>query len=113
MVDPNCIIAQATIKIDRRQNILGLISGNKFYFGNIFLGEAISARNMDMLNKARQYLANRFKDTIGLKEILESAGAAVIQSPSTSTTDVKYKIDIDLSPENIDKNSIMNLIKAK
>jgi hypothetical protein len=105
MVDPNNIIAAVNLKIDRRQNILGLIHDRRFYFGNIYIGNSITARDSKRTQQARKYLFNNFVNSIDLKEILNDAGYSVTpQKPS----DGRF---IDLSPTNIEKASIINLLK--
>ena len=44
-----------------------------------------------------------FKNKISLNEVLDNAGAKLVK-------DVK-KCDIDLSPENLEKDTILNLLK--
>jgi len=109
MVDVNNIIAEATVNINKKQNVLGLIVGvgeeNRFYFANVNMGNSISAYGGENSDRAREYFVNFFTDTIDFKELLANAGAEVV-------TEVPEEGEyIDLSPEALDKTTIINLIQ--
>jgi hypothetical protein len=107
MVNPNNIIAIAKTKINQRQKVLGLlvISDNecRFYFTEAYLGKTITSSDSPYIQHSKKYLFDFYSNTISLNEILEKAGAKIITN--------KEKCDIDLAPENIEKDSILNLIK--
>lgn len=109
MVDPNNIIAEANITISKKQNVIGLIVSvdgeNRFYFANVSIGNSISSHNGEQSKIAREYLVNSLVDSIDLKEILEIAGAVVVDE---KLEDEEF---IDLSPEALDKTTIINLLK--
>ncbi|HEA46440.1 MAG TPA: hypothetical protein ENH99_01525 [Candidatus Pacearchaeota archaeon] len=108
MVDINNIIATANMNITKKQNILGLIvrvnNENRFYFAGVSVGNSItSSYRNEHSTYAREYLVSSLVDTLDFKEILEGAGAKVVSK--------KPKKDfIDLSPEALDKTTIINLI---
>ena len=106
MVNPNNIISIAKSKIDQKQNILGLLEstheGCKFYYVQTAMGNAISSRNSHATEQSRKYLFNYYTDTMSLNEILELAGAELV--------DEGEDCDIDLSPESLTKDDIISLI---
>jgi len=106
MVNPNNVVAVAKSVIDQKQKILGLMvsktDGNKFYFTESSVGNSITSRNGEMSNKAREYLVHFYENAISLREVLEEAGAKFVDDPE--------KADIDLSPENIEKATILELL---
>jgi len=84
---------------------LGLLEikpeGSKFYFTESSLGNSITSKNNDFIENSRKYLINSCINSINLKDILEDAGAKMVKE--------KEKCDIDLSPENLEKDTIINL----
>ena len=106
MIDPNNVLSVAESKIDKRQKILGLIITDanecRFYFAETSIGNSITSSNSEIAEQSRKYLLNFYKNTINLNDILLKAGAVII--------DTKENADIDLSPENLGKDSILNLI---
>ena len=106
MVDPNNIVSVAQSEISQRQKILGLLittmKESRFYFVETSIGTSITARDSEVSKNSRKYLINFYKDSIELKDILLKAGAKLV--------DDKDKSDIDLSPENLEKDSILNLL---
>ena len=107
MVDPNSVLAIADTKILQRQKILGLIvttpESNKFYFTESAMGKSITSKKVNYLEKSRQFMVDYYTNSISLKEVLERAGAKVVSG-------LDDPFDIDLSPENLDKNSILSLL---
>lgn len=109
VVDVNNIVAQTNINISKKQNVLGLITRvddeNRFYFANVSVGNSITAYGDEKTKFTREYLVNSLVNTLDFKEILKNAGAKVV--------DKKPKKDfIDLSPEVLDKTTIINLITS-
>lgn len=109
MVDPNDIVLQTEMNIKEHQQILGLIinfaeNDNRFYFSNFSSGNSITSTINEVSNHIKNYLiGNTINNTIDMKEILLQAKAIL--------TDSKSDCDIDLSPESIDKTTIINLLK--
>lgn len=111
MLDPNKIITSATINIKKKQYILGLImrvnDENRFYFTGMTMGNGITARCNEQATKTREYLVNSLTQTIDFKEILTNAGAKIVGSTDELEDDELY---VDLSPEALDKTTIINLL---
>lgn len=107
MIDPNNVVAVASSKMTQKQKVLGVMIStseiSRFYFAETNLGNAISSRNSKMTEHSRKYLANYYSNAINLNEVLVRAGAILTQEKS----------DIDLSPEKLDKNSILSLLVQK
>jgi len=106
-VNPNNVIAIAKSSISKRQKILGLLvttpTNCRFYFAETYVGCSITSSDSEPVDNTRKYLFDFYQDSIELREILEQAGAII--------TDDKENSDIDLSPENLEKDTILNLIK--
>ena len=107
MVNPDNIAAVASSKIIEKQKILGLMIStskeSKFYFAETSIGKSITAGNDDFVEHSRKYLLNFYENTIQLDDILTKAGARIVDS--------KEKSDIDLSPEALEKDTILKLLK--
>lgn len=106
MVDPNNVVTVAKSKTKEKQKVLGLLVTTtnecRFYFGETYLGRGISSYNSTFANSARKYLFDFFTRAISFNEILEKSGARIVEN--------KDKCDIDLSPEAIEKDTILKLI---
>lgn len=108
MVNPNNIkaITKTTIDANNRQKMLGLLTTTtqecRFYFAETALGNSISSSGSKHSEQSRKYLLDFYKNTITLNDLLITAGATIV-------TD-KEKCDIDLSPENITKDSLLKLL---
>lgn len=108
-VDPNNIVAQANSVMDVKQKNLGIIVADnnscRFYFAESNLGRGNSARGNAHTEQARKYLLNYYTDALLLNDVLIAAGAELVESPADA--------DIDLSPEAIDKDSIIALLRSE
>lgn len=106
MADPNNVLAVSNSKINQKQKILGLAVVSpeqcKFYFTESYMGSTISARRTEFVEQSRKFLFNYYDNAISLNEILEKAGAKMIEDASEA--------DIDLSPEALEKDTILNLL---
>lgn len=110
MVDPNDIVFHTEMNIKDYQQVLGLIikkgpGDTRFYFSNFSSGNSITSNAIDEVSKhTKNYLiGNTVNNVIDMKDILTRAGAIL--------TDSKDKCDIDLSPDSLDKTTIINLLK--
>lgn len=105
-VNPNNIVCVSKTKINQKQKLLGLIvvtpNECKFYFCETNLGRSITSSTKDYTERARKYLFDFYTNTINLNEVLELAGAKVVTE--------KGNADIDLSPENLEKDKIITLL---
>lgn len=110
MVDVNHIVAKAEISVTRRQTVLGLVltvdGHTRFYFGNVSVGCGISATSDGATGHARKYLTDRFASALPFWELLETAGAKVVNERPVNGE------FIDLSPENLTKLSIISLFQS-
>lgn len=106
MVDPNNIVSVAESKMTQKQKILGLLitttGGNRFYFAETSVGKSITSTDSKIAQNCRQYLLDFYENTIDLKSILIKAGCKIVKD--------KEKADIDLSPEVLEKDSILKLL---
>ena len=108
MVDPNNIVAQAGSTVRQRQLVLGVVVVNDeestFYFAETSIGNSISARGVKYVDDGLKYLKNYYTNTINLRSLLESAGAILSDQESCN---------LDLSPEKLEKDTIINLLVKK
>ena len=106
MINPNNLISSDSTKINTQQKILGLLVTNakecKFYYVESSLGKSITSKISPLTEKARQFLFDFYFGTITLNEVLEKAGAIMVES--------NEKCDLDLSPEALEKDTIIKLI---
>ena len=106
MVNPNNVLSVAKSKINQKQKVLGLVvpttTGCQFYFAETSLGSSITSSGSEFVENARKYLFDFYRNTINLKDVLEKAGAKFVKK--------KEDANIDLSPENLEKDTILNLL---
>jgi len=110
MVDVNNIVASALINITKKQNALGFITNvdgeNRFYFSNTSVGREVSSSDTKQMKQTRNFYVNSLKDRIKLEQVLKLAGASVV--------DEKPENDfVDLSPEVLEKSTIINILLNK
>lgn len=106
MLNQNNVISVENTNINTKQKILGLLVTNqnecKFYYVNSNLSGSITSKQDPLTNKSRQFLFDFYFGTITLNEVLVNAGAILVDS--------KEDCEIDLSPEALEKDTIINLI---
>ena len=106
MIHPDKIVTATKTKVDRRQRMLGLLvsgeDGNKFYFSEADLGDGITAINKSYVENTRKYLTQHSTNAISLNDVLVLADADL--------TDNEEACDINLSPVNIEKDTIIQLL---
>jgi len=109
LVNPNNIICNIPCIINKRQSIIGLVvvdkNESKYYAINTDIGKSISSRDNDYMEHARQYLLNFYENAILLRDVLQKSGAKIVNN--------KDECDIDLSYENIEKDTIINLLQGE
>lgn len=106
MINPNNLICTIKSEISSTQKILGMLDINndcKFYFIETNIGETITSKDGKYTEQSRKFLYTFYTSTITLNEILALAGAKII-------TEKGQTVDIDLSPENLEKDTIMKLL---
>ena len=108
VVDPNKIIALTNSTIDIKHKTLGVVVAEqnniRFYFSESGLQNTISAKHTKAAENARKFMISYLIDTITLNEVIEAAGGVLV---SALGKDV-----VDLSPETLDKTTILSLLKA-
>lgn len=106
-VNPNNLIAVAESKIDKKQKMLGLLvvtpEESRFYFTETNIGASITSSNSAFAENSRKYLFNFYEDSIYLKNVLKLAGVKFVGDSK--------KADIDLSPDSLEKDTILDLLK--
>ena len=110
MVDPNKILGAVKIKIDKKQNVLGLIktvdNENRFYFANVNIGNGITSGRDTQITQSLEYFSAITTSSLDLRSVLEKAKAkVVIEKPE--------KDFVDLSPEAVDKTTIISLLSKE
>lgn len=108
-VNPNNVLCIAKSKINQKQKILGLLitttDNCRFYFSEAYIGNSITSSDSNFAENSRKYLFAFYEDTISLNDVLVKAGAIIV--------DDKEECDIDLSPENLEKDKIISLLKKE
>ena len=108
MLDVSEIIMSANLKTsDKAQQCVGLVNRvngeNRFYFTSFDGGNSRSSRNNELSSKTREFFTRTYSNPINLEEVLVLAGAQIVR-------DIPEEGDfIDLSPETLDKNKIIDL----
>lgn len=106
MVDPNRIVAQASVTMDVPQKNLGIVVAkegeNFFIFAEFNQGKGRSSRVSATADLSKRFLLDYYTNAISLNALLVGAGAKMVEDPASA--------DIDLSLEAIDKNSIISLL---
>jgi hypothetical protein len=109
MVDINNLVASANIKINKKQNVIGLVLNvdgeNRIYFSNTSVGNSITSTVNDQATHIRKYLVGITKSSIDFRDILVKAGAKVCH-------EIPSEDFVDLSPEALDKTTILKLMLA-
>jgi len=107
MLKPSEIILQTKCDtIEHKQKTIGFITSEneivKFYF---FEGDGVISRisgKSDLNKKQILFFEDKIKNTLNLKEALIEAGVDLVEN--------KEEADINLSPENITKETLLSLI---
>jgi len=107
MINPNNVLMTSDSKMDVHQKVLGILSTTedecRFYFTEVNMGNSITSYGgHDYITNARKYMFNFYKNSIDFNELLLVSGAEFV--------DEVEDCDIDLSPENIKKDDIINLL---
>ena len=106
MINPNSIVTVVQSEISQKQKILGLLitttKESRFYFAETSIGMSITSSDSKWAENSRKYLINFYQNSIELKDVLLRAGAKLVDDKTEST--------IDLSPESLEKDTILNLL---
>lgn len=130
VIDPNNIISKVNMKIQNgsRQKVVGLITIGetiKFYFDDFNTGRNVTSRRDSIAMGAFDYLKTYNLLRLKLNDLLEEAGAIIVDSPKvksnrgiihkdTGTVEYEYKdADFNLSLETLTKESLIKLLSDK
>lgn len=110
MLDPNSILVRtnAVVTADNPQKTLGLLSTtsneSRFYFNEATTGgRRRSARSTNYTEWSRKYMIKFYSNMITLEDLLLRAGAKITRKKDVDT--------ISLAPEDLEKDTILNLLK--
>ena len=107
MVDVSKLVATATLTVNQKQTILGLLAQvdgvQRVYLAQVSVGNSITATKKQHTTAAREYLVRTLIHAIDLRELLHLAGAIVV----TEKPDGEYT---DLSPMRLEKGTIIELL---
>jgi len=105
MVNPNNILCSCKSKIDVKNKVLGILVPSdkctKYYFTDFKMGKTRTERGGESADNLRESLFKKFENQIELKDILKKAGVKFVE---------KNKAELDLSPESLEKDTIINLL---
>lgn len=108
-IDPKNMKCLIHSTIDKQQVTLGLGAVKdgecRFYFSESGLGNTNVVKGSEYIEIARNYMAEFFKNQITFNEVLEEVGGNIVRKPT--------KKSIDLSPENLQKDTFINLLVPK
>ncbi len=106
MIDPNEVVLTVKSTVDEKQKMLGMLvittKECKFYFVESYTGGAIVSKKSAVTENSRKFLFNYYTNTLSLNDILLKAGAELVE--------FKDYCDINLSPEDLEKDSIIKLL---
>lgn len=107
MMDPNKVWFTTKTETIQKQTVVGMITNYGKYNAAIVLNFASgssqvsrSGGNNDIMRKA---LIQRWKNCYRLNDVLEYCGANLVDSPENC--------DVDLTPSNLERDTILNLFK--
>ena len=106
MINPNNVLAvtKTEISSENKNKIIGLVRITKdkktFIFSESSMGIARTSSDSEHIQHAREYLFNSNDTMITLNDIVNRVAALVN----------KEDAEIDLSPENLEKDTILNLM---
>jgi hypothetical protein len=107
MVNPNNIVTKIECSVDKQQKYLGYLTTedgvNKFYLDDIKMGKMRTSENTESSKHTQNYMKNYFKSIPTLNDILNLTDCILVKE--------RDECDIDLSPESLEKDTIINLIR--
>ena len=109
IVNPSDALSIVKTKINQKQMILGLLVTTedecRFHFAETSIGRSITSSDTEFMEHSRQYLSAFYQNMIDLGSVLEKAGAVMVDS--------REECDIDLSPETLEKDKIIQILTDK
>lgn len=111
VANPNKIMARTKINISKKQNVIGLLAEtageNRVYFSNVSVGNSITSLMNNVSMRSRSYLIHSVTGALELRPLLIEAGAEVVDEMGDFVEEEDF---VDLSPEAIDKTTILGLM---
>jgi hypothetical protein len=108
MVDPNNVIYENEITLNSKQETFGVFlpteDGVRFILAPFNSGNKHISGHGEQNEIAREYLMSKYTNVVFLNEVLDKVGAIISYNPDEET-------DIDLTIQNLEKDSIMNLFE--
>lgn len=121
-VNPNNIVCSTTIELDKKMSTLGVLTtqndNNILYFTKVTTGNTNISKNDDRTSMARKYFIKKCESLLKLNDILCRNEHCLVVNEKLSDDEI-LKLNergfefVDLSPENISKDTIINLITVK
>ena len=112
VVNPANVLVNVDSKMIEHQKTLGLLvttpDENRFYFSETGIGDKITSSNSEVTEHSRKYMMAYFENPITLNDLFVRAGATIYNDKKNALKG----IDIDLSPELLEKDSIIKLLKT-
>jgi hypothetical protein len=107
LIDPNYVKMIIPCVLNADQKMLGLITTSnnetRLYFGESQIGKGnVSSNDKPYIKQTQDFLLKTFSNPISLNDILIKAGAICAKTPKDA--------DFDLSVENLQKDTIINLL---
>lgn len=111
IVDPNKVLVSIDSKMIEHQKTLGLLvttpDENRFYFSETGIGDSITSRNTEATEHSRKYMMAYLENPITLNNLFLKAGATIYDDKKNALKG----IDVDLSPELLEKDTIIKLLQ--
>lgn len=108
IVNPNNVITEIEITMNKKEKILGLFlptdKGVKIIITDFDSGSINVSETSQKSEQLRKFLINQYTNSIALKRVLIDAGANIVYS------DKNIDVDIDLTHQNLTKDSIIDII---
>lgn len=110
VINPANMVCSAEILVTQKQSVIGLIANvdgeNRVYFANVSVGNSISPQgNSAVATHSRNYLYYSMVGSLDFREILEWAGANVVEKKPEENEDF-----LDLSPTSLQKTTLISLM---
>lgn len=105
--NPNNVIFQVDSVMNETQKVLGIViprnEGVRFVLTDVNMNRGITSRVSDVTHMTREFLFQTNKQKISLTQLLRDAGCVFVTEDA----------DVDLGPENLEKNTILDLFAPK
>lgn len=117
MIDPNNVICVIPKVLKEKQEMIGFVDNykgkSKYYFIGMGSGKDRTVNpNGTREEQIFNYLLSKTRNSIKFNQILEAAGAIIYNSKEDIIAK-EIEIDINLSPEDLEKDTIINLLDTK